>query len=77
MQGVGFRWFVYENANKFNLSGFVKNLSDGSVEFELQGDSIVVGQVISIIKKGRGFIDVQKIEIKALPVKRDKKFYIS
>lgn len=36
-QGVGFRWTSQEIANRLHLTGWVKNLSDGTVEMELQG----------------------------------------
>ena len=38
VQGVGFRYFCYTEANKMNLTGYVRNLYDGNVEMEVQGD---------------------------------------
>ncbi len=32
VQGVGFRWFVERVADELDVSGYVKNLYDGSVE---------------------------------------------
>jgi len=32
VQGVGFRWQVQEISKSFQCTGYVKNLSDGSVE---------------------------------------------
>ena len=37
VQGVGFRFFVSMNAEKCRLTGYVRNLPDGSVEAEVQG----------------------------------------
>lgn len=37
VQGVGFRWTNQGTANELHLTGWVKNLSDGSVEMEIQG----------------------------------------
>ncbi len=38
VQGVGFRWTVVDHAEKFRLTGTVKNLSNGSVEVYAYGD---------------------------------------
>lgn len=37
VQGVGFRWFVTRTARSFQLGGWVRNLPDGSVQFEAEG----------------------------------------
>ncbi|MBE6056830.1 acylphosphatase, partial [Clostridium sp.] len=37
VQGVGFRPFVYNNAKKFQLKGYVKN-KGGMVEIDLEGN---------------------------------------
>jgi len=38
VQGVGFRWFVYDTASKFKLAGWVKNRRDGTVEAVFEGE---------------------------------------
>lgn len=40
VQGVGFRWSIKNLANKYKLSGYVKNLSNGNVEVQIQGDNL-------------------------------------
>ena len=39
VQGVGFRWQVNQIAKFFSCSGYVKNLSDGTVELIVEGTS--------------------------------------
>ncbi len=37
VQGVGFRWFVREQARRLDLAGWVRNEPDGSVVLEVAG----------------------------------------
>jgi len=38
VQGVGFRWFAWDAAVREGLTGFVRNMPDGSVEAVVEGD---------------------------------------
>lgn len=38
VQGVGFRYHIYNLASKYNLAGHVANMDDGSVQVEIQGN---------------------------------------
>jgi acylphosphatase len=38
VQGVGFRWTVQRIANRFEVVGYVRNLSDGRVQLVAEGD---------------------------------------
>ena len=38
MQGVGFRWTVREVAMGFDVTGWIRNLSDGRVELVAEGE---------------------------------------
>ena len=42
VQGVGFRYTTQRIASRYNLTGFVKNLPDGTVEALLQGTDVEV-----------------------------------
>lgn len=52
VQGVFFRQFVKENADKLGLKGFVRNMDDRSVEVILEGEKESIERITEIIKKG-------------------------
>ena len=68
VQGVGFRFFVQSSAKALGITGWVKNMSDGSVTMELQGTAQIIEQLIAKIKRGRGRINVTALELTDLPV---------
>ncbi|MBO4779066.1 MAG: acylphosphatase [Selenomonadaceae bacterium] len=77
VQGVGFRVFVRNSAKTLGVTGWVKNMSDGSVTMELQGAATILENLIAKIKKGRGRIQVNELELSDLPtVEGENKFAI-
>lgn len=60
VQGVGFRYFIYELATKLRFNGRVKNLFDGSVEVVI--DSGRQEEILEEIKKGNFFSHVDEIK---------------
>lgn len=64
VQDVFFRAFVKENAEKFNVKGFVRNLEDGRVEVFLEGNSEEVEKVVELCKKGPKNAQIKGIEIR-------------
>lgn len=73
VQMVNFRNFVKASAIKLNVTGWVKNMKDGSVTMELQGEPQIIEQLVEIIKKGRGRINVENLELADLPVVKEEK----
>jgi acylphosphatase len=77
VQGVGFRFFVQMNATFLGLTGYVRNLDNGSVEFEVQGKPNLVDKLIEIINIGNRFINIESLEKKEISiVPSEKKFFI-
>ncbi len=64
VQGIFFRAFVKENAEKHNVKGFVRNLEDGRVEIFLEGDVDNVDKMIEICKAGPKHSQIKNVEIK-------------
>jgi acylphosphatase len=49
VQGVGFRYQVFQIAKQFDVSGYVRNLADGRVQLEAEGDQHEVSAFVSEI----------------------------
>jgi acylphosphatase len=52
VQGVGFRFFAEDAARREGLHGYVRNLPDGSVEAEVEGDREAVERFERAIRRG-------------------------
>jgi acylphosphatase len=63
VQGVGFRWFVQRNAERLGVNGYVRNLPDGGVEVEAEGDAHALELLIAELKKGPGMSHVQDVNV--------------
>ncbi len=51
VQGVGYRFYCREKANKLGLKGYVMNLPDGDVEIEVYGKTEKLKEFISEITR--------------------------
>jgi acylphosphatase len=54
VQGVGFRFTTLDVANRYQLTGFVRNLADGTVEMVAQGTDGNIKNCIQDIKERYG-----------------------
>ena len=62
VQGVGFRRFAQRCASDYSVGGYVKNLSDGSVEIEAIGERDKLEAFLCKIYQGSWFSNVENIE---------------
>jgi acylphosphatase len=74
VQGVGFRWSAAREANSRGITGFVKNLSDGSVYIEAEGSSEQLKLFVERCKNGPGF--VESVDFESFPAINYKDFRI-
>ena len=72
VQGVGFRYRAEKSASIYDIYGWIRNNSDGSVEMEVQGEDENIDKMIELIKQGN-FIEVDVIEEKNIPL-RDNEY---
>ncbi|NJN24593.1 MAG: acylphosphatase [Cyclobacteriaceae bacterium] len=67
VQGVGYRAFVAKAASRLDVSGFVKNLQDGSVQIEAEQTQVVLMEFLNICKQGPGWGRVDRLEYVEIP----------
>lgn len=63
VQGVGFRAFTSRTAQQLGVKGWVKNLADGRVEAVLAGSEEKVEQMLSKVKTGPRFAEVNDMQV--------------
>jgi len=76
VQGVGFRPFVYRLANKFHLSGWVRNTS-GNVTIEVEGQEAEINSFLSSLKnEAPPVAHIRDIATETIAIKGDIGFNI-
>jgi acylphosphatase len=76
VQGVGFRWAAREEAARLGLVGGVRNLRDGSVEAEAQGDEEAVERFAAWLRRGPRWARVTEVDVEELPGLKASSFEI-
>lgn len=61
VQGVGFRYSVLHAARSLGITGFVKNLYNGDVYIEAEGDRDMVARLIRWCQKGPSHAEVWNV----------------
>jgi acylphosphatase len=61
VQGVGFRWFVREEARRLGLSGWVTNLPGGEVEVRAGGEGSSLDRLRRALEVGPTGAEVYKV----------------
>lgn len=52
VQGVGFRYFVLDNAQPLGITGWVRNRWDGTVEVLAEGTRVDLDKLLGTIRRG-------------------------
>ena len=76
VQGVGSRMFVQQHATAYGLTGWVRNMEDGSVTMEIQGDPDKVDKLSVLIREGNYFIKVKSLTFEPIDVVPDEKRFV-
>ena len=62
VQGVGFRHYTTKNAIRRQLTGWVTNLEDGSVEACFEGEEEQVGEMVQWCRRGPDLARVEELD---------------
>lgn len=74
VQGVGFRYHAYHKARSLGLTGWVRNLYDGTVEMEVQGAEGLIDELIIHLDNQR-FIRINAMDVKTIPLGSERDFF--
>ena len=75
VQGVGFRFTACRLARPLGLTGWVKNLWDGRVEMEVQGDELAISQMIEQIGSG-WCVSIEHMDCEEIPLEEEREFRV-
>lgn len=67
VQGVGFRWFVREQARRWGVRGWVRNQPDGSVEIAASGEAESLTGLLAAVRRGPDGAVVEVVHDGAAP----------
>ena len=63
VQGVFFRAETRDRARSLGLSGWVRNVPDGSVEAVFEGDRDRIESILEWCRRGPGFAEVEDVDV--------------
>lgn len=62
VQGVGFRYFALMRARALGLSGYTRNLDDGTVEVYAEGERAALEEFARVLQEGPESARVDRVE---------------
>lgn len=68
VQGVGFRYHTQKTATNLNIQGYVKNLADGSVYIEAQGNGLDLTTFLDWVRIGPAHAEVRHFKKEEIPL---------
>jgi acylphosphatase len=77
VQGVFFRAWTKEQAERLGIHGWVRNCPDGSVEAHLEGEEDEVRKLVERIGEGPPSAQVSKIDVEEVEVEDFHHFAIA
>ena len=75
VQDVGFRWRACHAAQRYGITGWIRNLDDGSVEMEAEGTRPDLDAMLAHLEQSL-WIDISEIRAVTVPLQSDRDFEI-
>jgi acylphosphatase len=63
VQGVNYRWFTQRHASELHLTGYVRNLMDGSVQVVAEGPRAEIEQLLETLRAGPSAAVVESVDV--------------
>jgi acylphosphatase len=67
VQGVNFRWYTRQTAERLGLAGYARNMPDGSVQVLAEGERPALEELIAFLREGSpsSYVDSVDVEWRA------------
>ena len=75
VQGVGFRYTAKYLAQSLELTGWVRNDSEGTVTMEVQGREALINKLLVGLNSGH-FISIEWMDTKGIPLEDEREFTV-
>ena len=76
VQGVGYRYFVLREASALGVSGYARNLADGTVEVVAEGGEQELSALEAKLREGPAFARVSGVDRQPAGTRGDHGFHI-
>ena len=76
VQSVAFRFYTRQEATQLQLGGWVQNLSDGRVEFHVQGEPAALQEFLAWVHVGPPLAKVADVQLESVPLQECEGFEV-
>jgi acylphosphatase len=76
VQGVGYRYFARNAAEKLGVTGYARNLDDGTVEVIAVGPESAIEDFLGALQRGPRLSEVRGVDHQPAPVEHHGSFEI-
>jgi len=77
VQGVSFRWYAVQEAERLGVTGWIRNEPDGSVAGHLEGDDDAVDAMVDWCRRGPSYASVRQLAVTEAALTGDDAFAVS